>query len=549
MCHIQELLARRGLVHLAPQVVGDGIAVSVSADVGTHAVAPRIRADVILQHADHRRALAVGDAIKCLAGLLHRRHVLHDRVRGDIGVLPHRATADARSPDTVEIPFRMQLVRGAAGHPGGEAFVEPQVVPPRHRHQVAEPLVRDFMRGNAENALLVRHAGHRRIDQQRVLEGEDRAPVFHRAEELAAARRGDVVELGQRIGHAEIVVVFVNHIATGLQREARLLDLAGLRDHPDLGAVVGGERGAFELTGRHEQQIRRHLRRGLEHHLLQPIAQRLAAGLGHVADRHLRGRHIEREVERRLVTGLIPRRHETTCIGVFKLREQRALLAAVGGVIQREQTIGLRVDDAAVVGTQRVAARHERLVERERRRLVGFIDADPGRQRSALPCRQLAVGETQRCGLQHDAVGRRQHVQFDADLAVEGHLLGMRRDFHAVMQRTRSAWQLRGYFRYRRRRRRLHLCVDRNSTACQRQRDGGYQGTTHQVPPEEMSGLRNPQASDHRHRPPRHDSPGSHGCSGSATASTARIGAASDEVSVHHAMRQLLPLHLVLRSV
>ena len=38
-------------------------------------------------------------------------------------------------------------MRGAFGaHPGGKSFVEPKVVPPCHRHEVAEPLVRHFVR-------------------------------------------------------------------------------------------------------------------------------------------------------------------------------------------------------------------------------------------------------------------------------------------------------------------------------------------------------------------------------------------------------------------
>lgn len=31
------------------------------------------------------------------------------------------------------------------GAPGGEALIEPQVVPPHHGHQVAEPLVRQLL--------------------------------------------------------------------------------------------------------------------------------------------------------------------------------------------------------------------------------------------------------------------------------------------------------------------------------------------------------------------------------------------------------------------
>jgi hypothetical protein len=81
------------------------------------------------------------------------------------------------------VPFRMQAVGGARFHPRGEAFVQPQVVPPRHGDQIAEPLVRDFVRGHQEGGFLVGLGGGARVEQHRVFESEDGAPVFHRAKD------------------------------------------------------------------------------------------------------------------------------------------------------------------------------------------------------------------------------------------------------------------------------------------------------------------------------------------------------------------------------
>jgi hypothetical protein len=131
----------------------------------------------------------------------------------------------------------VQARRHAAFHPRREAFVEPQVVPPAHRDQVAEPLVRHLVRGGGEDLLAVVLGRDRRVEQQRVFEREDRAPVFHRAEELAAARAGDVVELRQRVAHAEIIVVLAQDRLRGLEREFRLWQRAAARDDADLGAV------------------------------------------------------------------------------------------------------------------------------------------------------------------------------------------------------------------------------------------------------------------------------------------------------------------------
>ena len=50
-------------------------------------------------------------------------------------------------------PARVELVADARLHPRGEALVEPQVVPPVHGHQVAEPLVGELVDDHLRHAL------------------------------------------------------------------------------------------------------------------------------------------------------------------------------------------------------------------------------------------------------------------------------------------------------------------------------------------------------------------------------------------------------------
>ena len=81
------------------------------------------------------------------------------------------------------MPRRDRLRR----HPGREPFIEPQIVPPIHGDQVAEPLVRDFVRHDAEHALAVSFVGARPLVEQQVLvEVRDWRPVLHRAETAGA---------------------------------------------------------------------------------------------------------------------------------------------------------------------------------------------------------------------------------------------------------------------------------------------------------------------------------------------------------------------------
>src|SRR3546814_7961374 len=89
--------------------------------------------------------------------------------------------------------------------------------------EIAEPLVRDLMRLHRIDRLPRRVARDPGIVEQDALEGEDRAPIFHRAEKLRLAGPRDIVELGQRIGLAEIVAVIAEQRAETVEHEARLL--------------------------------------------------------------------------------------------------------------------------------------------------------------------------------------------------------------------------------------------------------------------------------------------------------------------------------------
>ena len=54
--------------------------------------------------------------------------------------------------------------------------------------------MRNFMRVGRENALLLASAGDFGVDEQYALKGKDRAPVLHRAKELALAWASHVIE-------------------------------------------------------------------------------------------------------------------------------------------------------------------------------------------------------------------------------------------------------------------------------------------------------------------------------------------------------------------
>ncbi|MNK65112.1 hypothetical protein D3C87_843980 [compost metagenome] len=300
------------------------------------------------------------------------------------------------------------------------------------------------MRQRGVDVLLVGLRRDGRVEQQAVFEGEDGAPVFHGAEELAAARRGDVVELGQRVAHAEIIVVFAQQGGRLVEREAALRQRALLRDDAYLRAVAHG-RGPLEVAQAEEQQIRRHARRGGEAHVLGAIAQVLAAGDRHVPDGHLAARddHVQREGG--LVVRFVPRRQHAARVGIFELRVQRALAALRRVVVEREQARGLRADLAAVVDAQQVLALGQRLGKMHGRRLLVRIEIDLARHLlAAARAFDGGGGKRQVQGIEGDAACRRVDGDLDGGCALEGGGGGVRRDRQRIVQRRDAARQLRG---------------------------------------------------------------------------------------------------------
>ena len=188
-----------------PQVIGHGVAIGVCLHIAADAILPHILAGKALQHGDDRLTLLVGDGVERLIDLIDRGDFLHDRMGGRERIEAHRRLAPVHAGQQ-HFPVGLQLVGHLGRHPAGETLVQPEIVPPGHGDQIAEPLMRHFMRDGFVDAPLGRFGCEARIDQQRTFKGEDGAPIFHRAEKLALARPGNIVELGQRIGHAEIIV-------------------------------------------------------------------------------------------------------------------------------------------------------------------------------------------------------------------------------------------------------------------------------------------------------------------------------------------------------
>src|SRR6185369_15842772 len=134
--------------------LGDGGGlVGILLHVELYAVAEFVGANPGFEHADDGRAFFVGDGVEGVRDIVVGGDGLADLASVDQAVGSHGAEALIHLRG-IDVPFGLPLADDLAFHPGGESFVEPDVVPPGGGHQVAKPLVRHFVGGDDGTASL-----------------------------------------------------------------------------------------------------------------------------------------------------------------------------------------------------------------------------------------------------------------------------------------------------------------------------------------------------------------------------------------------------------
>ncbi|MBG9885459.1 hypothetical protein ABE10_02425, partial [Bacillus toyonensis] len=195
----------------------------------------RVLADEGDELLEHRGALGVGDAVEVELRRLKIRDVGDDRMGGRKLVLrvgPRLATVGEGHPGIGE-PGRCD--GGVRAHVVGERLLEPEVVPPSHRHQVSEPHVRHLVQYRVRTRLVLRS---RRGAAEDVGLGEgDQPRVLHRSEVVLGHE--DLVVLPPRVGIGERVREEVEPLSRDLDDPVRI--------------QVLGERGAAEDAERHHE--------------------------------------------------------------------------------------------------------------------------------------------------------------------------------------------------------------------------------------------------------------------------------------------------------
>src|SRR6202023_3499044 len=136
--------------------------------VSANAGAERGLADIALQHSDQGLSLGVGDAVEGGHRLAFVGDGLLDWVRRAPCVEFHGAIFRAARIEP-RSPLRKEMLRRLRLHPAGEAFVEPEIIPPGHGDEITEPLVRHLVSENTKDAAASGLATHCGIEQETAL--------------------------------------------------------------------------------------------------------------------------------------------------------------------------------------------------------------------------------------------------------------------------------------------------------------------------------------------------------------------------------------------
>ena len=166
-------------------------------------------------------------------------------------------------------------------------------------------------------------AGRRvfRVHQQRRFAVGDAAPIFHRPG--GEVGDGDMVQLGQGIGNAEVIVEIPQQLDRSIQRESGLRFLA--RRSPDAHprAVGGISLHRHQIAHHKGQQVGGHHRRLGESDRLPSRRGRRFRHDGRIGNRLVAVGEHQSDVEHRLKRRLIPAGKGAAGIGSLKLRSSQ----------------------------------------------------------------------------------------------------------------------------------------------------------------------------------------------------------------------------------
>ena len=231
-CGLEPFLGPRGQIaaglalELDHEISQGRVAPGVLVEIGAKARHEVVDADPGHELPEDRCTLGVGDAVEVRLHRLDVRGVGDDRVRRRqlvLAVAPGLAAGREARPGVGEPGGRGRRV---VGHELGEGLVEPQVVPPAHGDEVAEPHVRHLVQDRV-GAGVAHVVGDLAAEDEVVLVEGHAAGVLHGAGvELSDA---DLVVLRERVGATELALEELEALLGELE------DLAGVEERSERG--------------------------------------------------------------------------------------------------------------------------------------------------------------------------------------------------------------------------------------------------------------------------------------------------------------------------
>jgi hypothetical protein len=191
-------------------------------------------------------------------------------------------------------------------------------VPPAHRHEVAEPHVRELVRDRLGDVELFDVGRERRVQEQQRLAVRHEAGVLHRA--LREVRDRRLVELPLGIRDRVVLAEPVERVGRDLVRVAARCSRSGRHaTRIGVGPANDGSVRPRPPTTTHTRYVDITMDRS-NRTRVKPGSGRLASDLGRVRQRrHPVGRD-ERHLERRLEIRLVPAREVAPRVGRLEVR-------------------------------------------------------------------------------------------------------------------------------------------------------------------------------------------------------------------------------------
>ena len=228
----------------------------MGAHIGTHTLSEGHLTGIVFQHPDDRLTLLIGDGVKDLRDLLDRIDRLNHRMCRGLSI-EVKGCFLARFFLQPDLPVRMHPVGDAGLHPRGKALIEPDIIPPGHGDQIAEPLMRHLVGHGGIDVLAIGLIRTQGVEQKNPFEIENGPPIFHRTK-AAAIGHSKIIELGQGVGRSEIVIKFNKDLGGIVQCNLALFQITALGHHPDLNIADLGD-APLQIAETEEQQIAAHL--------------------------------------------------------------------------------------------------------------------------------------------------------------------------------------------------------------------------------------------------------------------------------------------------